>query len=281
MLGQTIRRRRIFALVESPRDFDQRPKTEIEVESRLVLNALFAGAQDAVQPLEDVGNLDAQEDDHPHDFDGDQENDRQPDRAVDQIEPAMHQAIGVQAERDSNKREQQRRDRRSHRGSLELHVRRRDEPEQHRERDKEHDDRHDPENHVVLEKKSQEAVFLQHAGGREGETHQDRAPEKEHRERHDFLAIAAAAGHFPDLIDGRLDSQEKAERDDDEDDHAKRRSGLRVLGEPRQVISQDRRLIGDDDVEDAVDLALKIRKQRSEVLLQYVRECHQQRNERQ
>src|SRR5439155_13291733 len=77
------------------------------------------------------------------------------------------------------------------------------------------------------------------------------------------------------------DRQEKPEGNDDENDDADRRCRLRVLRESRQVIREHRRLIRNDDIENAVDLALKIRENTLEVLLQDVRECDEKRHERQ
>ena len=131
-----------------------------------------------------------------------------------------------------------------------------------------------------FEQHAQVAVALQHGRGREREAHQQRPPEEEHREGDDVLAIAARAAHLPDLIHGPFDGQEEPEGDEHEQDPAQRRRRSRVLREAPQVIGDLRRLIGDDRVEDGIDLRLCAGEDGAEGLLQNPRERHHERDQR-
>ena len=231
LLGQAVRRRGILALLEAARDLDQSAQGEVEIVAGLVFDALLGGAQQSVQILVDVADLHAQQQDDPHDLDGDQEDQGQADRAVNQVELPGEKMPGVNAEPPAHQREQRGGHHRPHDGSFELHVRRRHQPEQHGEGDEHHHHRDDLEDEVVLEQDAEVAVLLENVGTGEGDAHQHRSPEEQHGESHDLLAIAADAAHFPDLIDGGLHGQEQPEGDDDEDDHAEGGGGLGALRE--------------------------------------------------
>ena len=188
--------------------------------------------------------------------------------------------IRVNTEGPPDEGEERGRDERADSGRPQVHLRRWNEPEEHRERDEQDEDRRDGEDEVLLEQHPKVAVALEHRRGRERQAHQQRPPEEEHRERDDLLAVGTGAPHLPDLIHGGLDGEEESERDDHERDRAEGRGGLRVLGEAGEVIREGGGLIRDDDVEDAVDLRLEVGEERAEVAAEDLRERDEERDQR-